>query len=139
MKGFLCIVRELMFRLKLYWFGVRFYSRDGSGDLPVSHTVEYRLDDEHKVNFNFYKVECFDVVMRRGEMVGENYTSFIIQAFLNDHFPEEVQYLDGRCFFFNGYANRFICSDEQTMALILDVYLDFLKSSFYKAKKQKAT
>lgn len=132
MNGVICVIKELLFRLKLYMFGVRFYSRGSTIDAPVIYEAEYRIDEDHFVKFKFYRIECFDVVMKRGMLIGEPYPSFVVQAFLNDHFPEEVKDFNEKCFFFNGRTNSFGCSEQQTVELILDIYLDFLKTSFKK-------
>lgn len=136
MNGFVCVIKELLFRLKLYLFGVRFYGRgDDLKGIPVIYEAEYRIDEDHLVRFKFYRIECFDVVMKRGYLSRDTYPSFIVQAFLNDHFPDEVQHLNEKCFFFNGKTNSFGCSEQQTVELILDIYLDFLKTSFKIGKK----
>lgn len=132
MNGLICVIKELLFRLKLYVFGVRFYSRGSAIDAPVIYEAEYRIDEEHFVKFKFYRIECFDVVMKRGMLIGESYPSFVVQAFLNDRFPEEIKDFNEKCFFFNGRTNSFGCSEQQSVELILDIYLDFLKTSFKK-------
>ena len=134
MSGFICVFKELIFRLKLYLFGIRFYSRGTIVDAPLIYEANYRLDDEHYVQFKFYRIECTDIVMKRNRMYKDHYASFIVQAFLNNHFPEEVMEFNEKAFFFNGKTNSFDCSEQQTVELILDVYLDFLKMS-YKIKK----
>ncbi len=135
MNGFICVIKELLFRLKLYLFGVRFYGRGGDlTGIPVIYEAEYHIDENHLVRFKFYRIECFDVVMKRGRLISESYPSFVVQAFLNDNFPDEVKDFNEKCFFFNGKINSFGCSEQQTVELILDIYLDFLKTTF-KLKK----
>lgn len=128
MVGFLRVVKEILFRLKLYLLGIRFYESKGVGDNPLVYEAEYRIDKSHTIKFKFYRVECTDMILRRGHLVEEQYKSFIVQAFLDDRFPLKLRGFDTRSFFFNGKTNDFGKSEQETLELILDVYLDFLKT-----------
>lgn len=132
MSSFWTVLQEVFLRLKLFVFGVRFYERGNTKDVPVIREAEYRIDKQHRIRFKFSKVECFDISMRRNHLTREGYSSFIVQAFLDESFPDNIRVFDGKSFFFNGMTNNFSQSDERTMELILDVYLDFLKKSLDK-------
>lgn len=136
MNQFICTVRELFFRLKLYIFGIRFYISPRIENLPLIYQVEYRIDSEHFIRFNFYKMKCTDVTMQRGKIRNSTFDSYIVQASLDASFPEELRQYDGRCYFFNGFINGFGCSEKLTVELIVDVYLDFLKTTYDQLKKK---
>lgn len=123
------VLRELLFRLKLYLFGIRFYEQATHSDAPVVYSAEYRLDASHRINFKFFHVTCRDILMTRGSVTHEDYSSYAVQATMDATFPEDLMVYSGRSFFFNGRTNRFKKDEKQTLDLILDVYLDFLKNS----------
>lgn len=129
MDGFFKIMGELLFRLKLYLFGIRFYERPQFTASEPIYEAEYRLDGEKRIKFKFFRVGCSDIILKRGKVETEEYASYVVQAFLSDSFTAELKEFDGKSFFFNGVANDFFQSNQQTVELILDVYLDFLKSS----------
>lgn len=129
MYGFLKILREVFFRAKLYVIGIRFYqSKPADGDSLI-YEAEYRIDKKHRIRFKFYSLDCQDTVLRRGKLILVPYRSYIVQAFLDNNFPEGLRHYDGRSFFFNGAVNHFRRSEQETIELIADVYLDFLKTS----------
>ena len=126
------VLREMLFRLKLYLFGIRFYEQAAHGKAEVIYEAEYRLDSAHRIIFRFYRIECFEILMKRGELIGEAYPSYAVVAELDPTFPESLRAFSGRRFFFNGRINGFKAPERQTLDLILDVYLDFLRNSFLK-------
>jgi len=137
MSGFLKILTELFFRLKLFIVGIHFYqSKPGEGDSLI-YEAEYRLDREHRIRFKFYSVNCKDTILRRGKLHVFKYRSYIVQAFLNNTFPDDMRFYDGKSFFFNGATNHFRRSEQETIELITDVYLDFLKTSLQESLELK--
>lgn len=129
MNGFFEIMSELFFRLKLYLFGIRFYERPQFTASDPIYEAEYRLDEEKRIKFKFFRVACSDIILKRGKVTTEEYASYVVQAFLSETFTHEMQVFDGKSFFFNGMSNDFFSSNQRTVELILDVYMDFLKSS----------
>lgn len=135
MSDFYRILGETLFRLKLYLFGIRFYERPQLAEVAPIHEAEYRLDHEKRIHFKFYRVLCNDTILKRGRLVSDSYASYVVQAFLNDQFSPELRAFNGKNFFFNGVTNDFFRSEKRTVELILDVYLDFLKSSVEMSEK----
>lgn len=138
MSMFFKSVKEILFRLRLYLTGIRFYEQVTDVNAPVIYEAEYRLDSNHRIKFKFYRVQCIDIVLKRGKLVGEDYASFVVQAFLDENFPDELRKFNEKSFFFNGKINSFGYSEQQSVELILDVYLDFLKSSLAEAEKSNS-
>lgn len=138
MAGFFKVLKEILFRFRLYLTGIRFYEQKTDTEAPVIYEAEYRLDSEHRIKFKFYRVQCIDIILKRGKLVGEDYPSFVVQAFLDENFPEELRKFNQKSFFFNGRINSFGYSEQQSVELILDVYLDFLKTSLASVEKSNS-
>ena len=128
MKAFARSIKELLFRLKLYFMGVRFYEAAKEISSPPLHEATLFINGHIPVKFTVYQVECFDLVLRKGQVVADNYLSYVIQAVFQGHDEKEkYEEIDGRYFFFNGHFNRFGLTDEDVHTLIIDIYLDVIK------------
>lgn len=123
------LVKELLIRLRLYLFGVRFYECGYVFDHPLVQEAEYRIDSEHRVRVQFFRVECSDIIMKGGELIGDCYVSYIVKGRFDSNFPQDVRMFDEKAFYFNGRVNRFNEPEQQTVELLLDIYLDFVKTS----------
>lgn len=121
-------LRELIFRLKLYLLGVRFFERNQDIGEPMNYTATYQIQDRFTVKVSFRQVKCIDFIMRRGRIIGKSYISYAIRGDFNGQLPENLKQLNGRCFFFNTFANGFSENEDMSLALIADVYLDFICS-----------
>lgn len=122
------MLREVFFRLKLYLIGVRFHEWVKTRDLPLIHQALYQLTPEHSINFEFYRLECIDLVLQRGKLVPENYQSYVVKASFSQECPEAMKELNDRCFFFNGHMNQLGRDEDEVVMLILDIYLDYVRT-----------
>ena len=129
MKWCITVLKELTIRLRLYLFGIRFYECDDEVDHPLIREASYWLDADHRIRIHFFRVACTDIVMKSGQLVGECYTSYIVKAYFSENFPPDARAFDRRAFYFNGRLNGFAEDEAQTTELLLDVYLDFIKTS----------
>lgn len=132
MAGFLSAVKELSLRLKLYLLGIRFYECEGDPKYPLIYEAEYRVDSTHRLKIKFFRVECKDIVLKKGVLSEIVYNSYIVRADVDDTFPQDVRNFDKHAFFFNGRINGFRGTEQQVAHMLLDVYLDFLKISLNK-------
>ena len=121
------MLREIFFRLKLYLIGVRFHEWVKTQDLPLIHKAMFNLTPTHVIDFELYRIECIDLVLKRGKLSPVNYQSYVVKASFGNHFPAELQALNDRCFFFNGHMNEFGKEEDEVAALIIDIYLDYIR------------
>lgn len=132
MKNFMMNLQELLFRIKLYFFGVRFYETRSPTTEPVVFEQSYAIEHVCTIHFKFQRVDCQDYLLKRGKLEKEHYSSYIITAvFDTDAHEFSLKFdldLNGRPFFFNGVFNGFGLEEKKVLALISDIYLDFLKS-----------
>lgn len=129
-------IKELLLRAKLYFFGVRFYEWvDVSECIPV-HEVEYFLDSKYHVRFVIYQIECVDLVLRQGSLVGDSYSSFIVRAYFSNEetLPQTLKLMNKKSYYFNGQMNEFGKDNEAILSLLSDVYLDMIDSQLKKEK-----
>lgn len=120
-------LREVIYRLKLYMLGIRFYKRELNTESPIVFEVTYHIANQFTVHFQFNRMACMDLVLRRGYLVGESYSSYEVMAVFKGNVPKSLDELNGQKFFFNGMVNNF-GKEDQTLELIADVYLDFIKT-----------
>ena len=138
MKRTFFTLRELAFRLKLYFLGVRFYEIQETEPSPVVHSAQYHVGETVRIDFTFHRKICNDFVLRRGSLVGETYSSYIVKAvFSSDEdlsayksIAPYLNVLNNKAFFFNGYYNSFGIEESRTLELIMDIYIDFIKETF---------
>lgn len=132
MKAFIDGFKELLFRSKLFLFGVRFYEVTSPSDDPVVFEQSYDIQSLCTINFKFQRVSCSDYLLKRGDIVTQHYASYVVTAFFDDDARGlSVEFeldLNGKSFFFNGVFNGFGLEESKVLSLIADVYLDFLKS-----------
>jgi hypothetical protein len=128
MRTFMMKLRELAFRMKLYLYGVRFFERDTVNGETVAFEAKYSILNQYSVTITFQRVECIDFIMKRGYIVGENYVSYAACATFEGDTPPRMVPLHGKWFFFNGFTNGFSHGEEMTLALISDLYLDFIRA-----------
>ena len=132
MNKYMYMLREMAFRLKLYFVGVRFYEAHLSDD-PTVCEVDCNINRDFTIHFKFQKVTCSDYVLRQGHLLCQCYSSYIVTASFTKSCPQPMLYLNNKPFFFNGAFNNFGIEEERTLQLIADIYLDFLKSNLGKA------
>lgn len=126
--SFFEIIRELLFRLKLYCFGVNFYEVKNPTETEVITETVYKLHDDSEciIHLNYSRVPCKDFLLKKGKLVEVSYNSYIITANIEN--CEEPFALDHRQFFFNSRYNNFGLPEARILELIGDIYIDFLKS-----------
>lgn len=127
MQKVITLIRETLFRLKLFLLGVRFYEVQKEAEEPVVYESEYSIGNLFQIKFSFRRMVCNDFVLRRGKLVAECYNSYVVVASFRGQVPDTLQRLNNRPFFFNGVYNDFGIEEHRTMELIADIYLDFLK------------
>jgi len=121
------IVHEILFRLKLFIFGVTFYEQAKSTGPVLISEATYNLISGHSIVFKFYRVECYDTTLRRNSIFEEAYDSYIVEAHTSPDFPDDPHFFNGKRFFFNGVRNGFGRSSKLNVERILDIYLDYLR------------
>lgn len=128
-------VRELLYRVSLYLFGVRFYERLEQSNLRKVHDASYIIDDRYRIDFEFFHSHCEDIVLKKSKVSKANYESYVVVARFSEAFPEYVRKYEGKQVFFNGAYNKFRGNEQATCELILDIYLDYLKIVFNTEEK----
>ena len=137
MGGFFKSVKEGLLRAKLYFFGLRFYEWVDVSECHPVHEVEYFLDNQYRVRFIIYQIECVDLVLRQGSLVGDTYSSFIVKAhFSNEEtLPQALKLMNKKSYYFNGQMNEFGKDNEAILSLLSDVYLDMIYAQLKKQKR----
>ena len=137
MGGFFKSVKEGLLRAKLYFFGVRFYEWVDVSECHPVHEVEYFLDNQYRVRFIIYQIECVDLVLRQGSLVGDTYSSFIVRAHFSDEetLPQALKLINKKSYYFNGQMNEFGKDNEAILSLLSDVYLDMIYAQLKKQKR----
>lgn len=135
--------RELWFRIKLYYLGIRFYEVGCPDNFPVVHDTSYMFD-EVTVHVCFKRIPCSDLVLKRGKLTTEDYSSYAIMATFNQEdlnrienpqILERLKFLSNKAFFFNGHYNRLGIIERRKLELITDVYMDFISEVIRKPEK----
>ena len=136
MGGFFKSVKEGLLRAKLYFFGLRFYEWVDVSECRPVHEVEYFLDNQYRVRFIIYQIECVDLVLRQGSLVGDTYSSFIVRAHFSDEetLPQALKLMNKKSYYFNGQMNEFGKDNEAILSLLSDVYLDMIYAQLKKEK-----
>ena len=137
MGGFFKSVKEGLLRAKLYFFGLRFYEWVDVSECHPVHEVEYFLDNQYHVRFVIYQIECVDLVLRQGSLVGDTYSSFIVRAHFSDEetLPQALKLINKKSYYFNGQMNEFGKDNEAILSLLSDVYLDMIYAQLKKQKR----
>ncbi len=137
MGGFFKSVKEGLLRAKLYFFGLRFYEWVDVSECHPVHEVEYFLDNQYRVRFIIYQIECVDLVLRQGSLVGDTYSSFIVRAYFSDEetLPQALKLINKKSYYFNGQMNEFGKDNEAILSLLSDVYLDMIYAQLKKQKR----
>lgn len=128
--GLITVVRELLYRTKLYLFGVRFYERVALEEAALVCETRYQIDLNHWIDFSFNRVTCEDLVLKRGRIVKCRYYSYVVEVKFSSSFPDYVKKYEDKLVFFNGNSNKFRANEKETIELILDIYLDYLRAVF---------
>lgn len=128
--GLLTVVRELLYRIKLYLFGVRFYERVVLEEAVSLCETRYQIDLYHWIDFSFNRVACEDLLLKRGRIVKCRYYSYVVEVKFSSSFPDYVKKYEDKLVFFNGKSNKFKADEKETVELILDIYLDYLRAVF---------
>lgn len=136
MGKFFKSIKEGLLRAKLYFFGVRFYEWVDVSECRPVHEVEYFLDNKYRVRFVIYQIECVDLVLRQGSLVGDIYSSFIVRAYFSDEetLPQALRLINKKSYYFNGQMNEFGKDNEAVLSLLCDVYLDMIYAQLKKEK-----
>lgn len=137
MGGFFKSIKEGLLRAKLYFFGLRFYEWVDVSECRPVHEVEYFLDNQYHVRFVIYQIECVDLVLRQGSLVGDTYSSFIVRAYFSDEetLPQALKLINKKSYYFNGQMNEFGKDNEAILSLLSDVYLDMIYAQLKKQKR----
>lgn len=121
------IMKLLLFRLYLYFAGVRFYRTTVVPKSPEFKTALFEMVGGKNVEFFFYREEGEDLIYRQGRIHRERFVGYVIQARFNEDFPEILYKYNNLKFFFN-INNLLRVSEEDISKVLLSIYMDFLKS-----------
>lgn len=127
MKRVIAIGGELLFRLKLLVLGVRFYEAPANMDTEPDKEVVFEVSPVTKIRLQFRKIECTDIILRRGKLTTHAYNSYVVAAFFGASLHEYAEAFNGKPYFFNGSCNGFGVHESRVLELLADIYLDFLK------------
>lgn len=125
---------ELWFRIKLYYFGIHFYEVKSHEGYETIHDASYMFD-EVAVRVAFKRIPCQDLVLKKGKLMTADYDSYAIMATFSEEdlsridnveVRKQLDSLQNKAFFFNGYHNRLGIGERRKLELITDVYMDFL-------------
>jgi len=73
-----------------------------------------------------------DLLFVRGQVESLTYHSYFVEAVFSPEAPPLFQDMRKRTIYFNGGTNKFGPNEEQTLSLLMEIYLDFLKFYLFK-------
>ena len=120
-------MKLFLFRLYLYFAGVKFYMTNSIPKSPQYKTALFEVVNGKNVEFFFYREEGEDLIYRRGRIRRETFVGYVIQAKFDIAFPEILYKYNNLKFFFN-INNVLKVSEEDVSKVLLSIYMDFLKS-----------
>lgn len=119
-------IQEFFLRLKLFLFGVRFHEQKENIIGEPFRRAEFRLSDNSKILFEFFRLECNDIVLKRSRLTGDRFFSYVVRATFPDHLPAGIMAYHRKCYFFNGRINKFSKDEDRVIKLIADIYIDYV-------------
>lgn len=143
--NFCQFIKELLFRIKLYYLGIRFYEVIKDDQFPAIHETTHKFEDI-SVQVSFKRVPCRDLVLKRGSLSTEDYNSYAVLAtfdtteretLIDEKILSQMQFLNNKAFFFNGHYNRLEMTERRKLELITDVYMDFISEMIRKQHNVK--
>jgi hypothetical protein len=120
-------MKLFLFRLYLYFVGVKFYKTNSVPKSPEYKTASFEMVDGKKVEFFFYREEGEDLIYKLGGVRREEFVGYVIQARFNEELPEILYKYNNLKFFFN-INNVLRVSEEDISKVLLSIYMDFLES-----------
>lgn len=132
--NFFQFLKELLFRIKLFYLGIRFYEVVSQEQFTSIHETTYTFEDA-EVHVSFKRIPCRDLMLKRGRLSTEDYNSYAVLAKFNlDELEKrmnadvltQLKFLNNKAFFFNGHYNRLGMNERRLLELITDVYMDFI-------------
>ena len=144
--NFCQFIKELLFRIKLYYLGIRFYEGSSQEQSPAIHETTHKFEDI-SVQVSFKRVPCRDLVLKRGQLSTEDYNSYAVLATFDisefekttdEKILTQMKFLNNKAFFFNGHYNRLGMSERHKLELITDVYMDFISEMIRNQHHQQA-
>ena len=119
-------LQELFCRLRLYFLGVRFCEREHTNETLV-HESTFFIQGEYEITFKCYRNTLVDLLFVRGQVESLPYQNYFVEANFSDNAPLAFRTMSKRTIYFNGGTNKFGPNEEQTLVLLMEIYLDFLK------------
>ena len=125
------MLQKLLFRMYLFYKGIRFYKTETIPKSPEFRKAVFETVGNHQVEFYFYREICEDLIFRRGGIRKQTFIGYVIQARFDKNLPEVLYQYNNLKFFFN--SKNFVLKDEsQICHALLNIYLDFLRSELRK-------
>lgn len=121
------MVTGCLFKLYLFYKGIRFYKTDATPRTPQFRTAAFQTVGQKQVEFHFYRETFEDLIYKRGRIRTESFVGYIIQAKLDDELPERLTRYNNLKFFFNS-KNWILKDDKLICQTLLNIYLDFLNA-----------
>ena len=119
--------KELIFRIRLYLSGIRFYDAERLEKAVLIKEVRVNLFGWVESTISLYRLECIDFVLKKGNLIPDAYVSYVAKIETLSNSVDEASLLNGKLFFINGRFNRLKDEDHEA-EVILEVLIDVLKS-----------
>jgi len=120
--------RELLFRLRLYLNGIRFYDAEHLERAVLVKEVNVRLFGWTESTISLYRLECMDFVLKKGTLTPDAYVSYVAKVATHaGETQKEINLLNGKLFFINGRFNR-LKDESREPEVIIEVFIDVLRS-----------
>lgn len=120
------MLRYLIFKLILYFRGIRFFKTDIDPSSVEFRKAEFKTFGEHQIQFLFYREILEDIRFKRGKITKERFHCYIIQSRFDPSLPEDIVKFNNLKFMFNA-RNIFMKDEDKICEVLLSLYLDFIK------------
>ena len=120
------VIKELMFRIYLFFLGIHFCELDRI-DEPLAETVIIPIGRLYEITFQCYRKTITEFLFIRGRIDIVTYYGYFLQVSYSENAPDKLKATANKTLYFNGGVNRFGTDEETTLVMLVDIYLDYLK------------
>lgn len=118
--------QTLLFKLYLFFHGIRFYKTDAVPKSPEFRTASFQTVGRHNVEFFFYREVCEDIIYSKGRIRKEKFIGYVLKARFDETLPDIFCQYNNMKFFFNSRYLK-ITDENKICDALLSIYLDFLR------------
>lgn len=122
-------LKELVFRLRLYLNGIRFYDAERLDKAELAQEIKVNLFGHKDSTIQLYRMVCVDMVLKKGVVTPDQYTSYVVKIVSeksDDEMSDAERLMCEQLYFINGRFNR-ISDSSRAVEILLDVIVDVLK------------